>query len=165
MAKELGRKSAGSIWPLPARDIKQPRMPAPAFPLPNASIVLPSSIRRTARMWIIPAIRSGIGKLDAAPDAPTNAGANAYCHAMAQVIAGFRRVLKNRRYMALCASATVSNKGKPFMPISFELFALLTAKFISNPSTSYPSSATTAPSNFGYWHTALHQATSFLRGV
>jgi DNA modification methylase len=57
-----------------------------------------------------------IGKLDASSDA--------YYEAMEQVIREIQRVLRPGRHMALyvCDSFV---KGKPFMPIGFELFAIM----------------------------------------
>src|SRR3954462_6829655 len=64
-----------------------------------------------------------IGKLDAG-----EGEGKAYYEAMAQVIAELHRVLKDRRYIALYVSDSFK-KGKPFMPIGFELFALLRRHF------------------------------------
>jgi DNA modification methylase len=61
-----------------------------------------------------------IGELDAnGPD---------YYPALKTVIAEINRVLKNRRYMALYVSDSYQ-KGKPFMPIGFEIFSLLREHF------------------------------------
>ncbi len=74
-----------------------------------------------------------IGKLDASPEAGVISHLkseiqNPYYAAIAEVIAELHRVLKNRRYMALYVSDSFK-KGKPFMPIGFELFALLRQHF------------------------------------
>ncbi|MCK4871579.1 MAG: hypothetical protein KAS72_02530 [Phycisphaerales bacterium] len=61
-----------------------------------------------------------IGKLDARSDA--------YFQAMTQVIAEIDRVLHDRRYMAMYVSDSF-RKGKPFVPIGFELFAMLRERF------------------------------------
>jgi DNA modification methylase len=79
-----------------------------------------------------------IGKLDAAlvekPEARSRKqeglvpASNPYYAAMGEVIAELHRVLKNRRYMALYVSDSFK-KGKPFMPIGFNLFAMLQQHF------------------------------------
>lgn len=61
-----------------------------------------------------------IGKLDALEPA--------YWTAMEQVIGEIDRILKPRRMMALYVSDSF-RKGKPFMPIGFDLFALLRQRF------------------------------------
>ncbi|MFO0784269.1 MAG: DNA methyltransferase [Phycisphaerales bacterium] len=74
-----------------------------------------------------------IGKLDAAGDD----GGRAYYSAMSGVIKEIHRVLRNRRYMALYVSDSWrKKKGGPkgsgagtFMPIGFELFAILRRHF------------------------------------
>jgi DNA modification methylase len=65
-----------------------------------------------------------IGKLDAGGDD----GGAAYYDAMRAVIAEIDRVLKPDRHMALYVSDSF-RKGKPFMPIGFELFAMLREHF------------------------------------
>jgi len=60
-----------------------------------------------------------IGKLDAGID-----GGKAYYDAMEEVIAEIHRVLKPGKHMALYVSDSFV-KGKPFMPIGFELFAIM----------------------------------------
>ncbi|MFO0962114.1 MAG: DNA methyltransferase [Phycisphaerales bacterium] len=75
-----------------------------------------------------------IGRLDAAGED----GGRAYYAAMEQVIGELHRVLRNRRYMALYVSDSWrKKKGGPkgsgagtFMPIGFELFALMRRHFI-----------------------------------
>ncbi len=66
-----------------------------------------------------------IGRLDAVD---TSAGERPYYEAMAQVIAEIHRVMRNRRYMGLYVSDSF-RKGQPFMPIGFELFAILRQHF------------------------------------
>jgi adenine-specific DNA-methyltransferase len=61
-----------------------------------------------------------IGRLDALDPA--------YFEAMESVIAEIDRVLKPRRFMALYVSDSY-RKGKPFIPIGFELFAMLRERF------------------------------------
>ncbi len=68
-----------------------------------------------------------IGKLDAGlPN--VNGKPNAYYEAMAHVINEVDRILRPDRFMALYVSDSF-RKGKPFMPIGFELFALLREHF------------------------------------
>ena len=75
-----------------------------------------------------------IGKLDAGGDD----GGRAYYAAMTKAIAEGHRVLKNRRYFALYVSDSwKKKKGAPagsgagtFMPIGFELFAIMRKHFV-----------------------------------
>lgn len=70
-----------------------------------------------------------IGKLDAGAE---DAGA-AYYDAMTRVVDEAHRVLKNRRMTALYVSDSFNKGAKPprqaFMPIGFELFAILRRRF------------------------------------
>ena len=74
-----------------------------------------------------------IGKLDAAGDD----GGKAYYAAMTKVISECHRVMKNRRYLGLYVSDSwKKKKGAPtgsgagtFMPIGFELFAMMRELF------------------------------------
>lgn len=65
-----------------------------------------------------------IGKLDAGGDD----GGAAYYSAMREAITEMDRVLKPGRHMALYVSDSF-RKGQPFMPIGFELFAILRERF------------------------------------
>ena len=65
-----------------------------------------------------------IGKLDAGGDD----GGRAYYDSMRQAIGEMDRVLKPGRHMALYVSDSF-RKGQPFMPIGFELFAILREHF------------------------------------
>ncbi len=68
-----------------------------------------------------------IGKLDASPiDGPP--ADNPYYRAMDDVFKELNRVLKPRRYLAIYVSDSFK-KGKPFMPIGFELFSILRRRF------------------------------------
>ncbi len=75
-----------------------------------------------------------IGKLDAAGDD----GGKAYYAAMTKVISECHRVMKNRRYLGLYVSDSwKKKKGAPtgsgagtFMPIGFELFAMMRKLFV-----------------------------------
>ncbi len=68
-----------------------------------------------------------IGKLDASPvDCPPED--NPYYCAMDDVFKELDRVLKPRRYLAIYVSDSFK-KGKPFMPIGFELFSILRRRF------------------------------------
>ncbi len=99
-----------------------------------------------------------IGKLDASTD---GSGENAYYAAMAEVIAEIDRVLKNRRYMALYVSDSFK-KGKPFMPIGFELFSLLRKYF--KPIDIIAVVRHNRTLKRGNWHTAAVEGNYFLRG-
>ena len=113
-----------------------------------------------------------IGKLDAGgPDA----GA-AYYAAMDQVIAELHRVLKNNRYMALYCSDSwrkrkggpddapeeLSTKGGTFMPIGFELFALLRRHF--KPVDIVAVVRQNEKLKRGNWHKVAEEQNFFLRG-
>lgn len=69
-----------------------------------------------------------IGKLDAGGPPRSPGEPNAYYAAMRDVIAEIDRILRPDRFMALYVSDSY-RKGKPFMPIGFELFALLRDRF------------------------------------
>lgn len=97
-----------------------------------------------------------IGKLDAGAD-----NGQAYYDAMAQVIAELHRVLKNRRYMALYVSDSFK-KGKPFMPIGFELFSIMRKHFLPIDIIAVVRHNRTLKRN--HWHTAAIEGNYFLRG-
>lgn len=115
-----------------------------------------------------------IGKLDASPDvhgpdpASTGGGAkklakfeNPYYAAMAQVIAELHRVLKNRRYLGLYVSDSFK-KGRPFMPIGFELFSILREHF--KPIDIIAVVRHNRTLKRSHWHTAAVEGNYFLRG-
>lgn len=121
---------------------------------------------------------SCIGKLDAADPA------GAYYAAMGQVIGECHRVLKNRRYMALYVSDSFRKRrgakeeppvapggagksrgdaGPPgFMPIGFELFALLRERF--KPVDIVCVVRHNAKLQKGNWRKAAEEGNFFLRG-
>lgn len=103
-----------------------------------------------------------IGRLDAGgPDR----GA-AYFAAMDLVIAEIDRVLKDRRYMALYVSDSFKKKGEAgkgdFMPIGFELFARLRARF--KPVDIIAVVRHNAKLDRQPWHKAAVEGNFFLRG-
>jgi DNA modification methylase len=102
-----------------------------------------------------------IGKLDAAPEANDPKGINAYYEALNQVIRELHRVLRNRRYMALYVSDSFK-KGKPFMPIGFELFAIMRKYFKAIDIIAVVRHNRTLKRN--HWHTAAVEGNYFLRG-
>ncbi len=103
-----------------------------------------------------------IGKLDANEIPETkNSRQETYCAAMAQVIAELHRTLKNRRYTALYVSDSFK-KGQPFMPIGFELFALLRRHFKPIDIIAVVRHNRTLKRN--NWHTAAIEGNYFLRG-
>jgi adenine-specific DNA-methyltransferase len=102
-----------------------------------------------------------IGKLDASPEMGDSVSTNAYYDAMSKVISEMHRVLKNRRYMALYVSDSFK-KGKPFMPIGFELFAIMRQHFKPIDIISVVRHNRTMKRN--HWHTAAVEGNFFLRG-
>jgi len=98
-----------------------------------------------------------IGKLSAGGE---DDGA-AYYAAMKQVIAECHRVLKDRRYFALYVSDSYK-KGRPFMPIGFELFEMMREKF--QPVDIISVVRQNAKLSRGNWHKAAEEGNYFLRG-
>jgi DNA modification methylase len=94
-----------------------------------------------------------IGKLDA--NEPE------YYEAMEEVIKEIYRVLKDNRYMALYVSDSFK-KGKPFMPIGFELFSILRKYFEPVDIVSVVRNNRTLKRN--HWHTSAEEGNYFLRG-
>ncbi|HVT83526.1 MAG TPA: DNA methyltransferase [Phycisphaerae bacterium] len=103
-----------------------------------------------------------IGKLDAGDILETrNSKLETYYSAMALVLAELHRTLKNRRYMALYVSDSFK-KGKPFMPIGFELFAILRQHFKPIDIIAVVRHNRTLKRN--NWHAAAVEGNYFLRG-
>lgn len=179
VANELKRKPLGfDLTPTPLRkDIRQ--ADARHLPLPDASVDF---------AFIDPPYSTHvdysddprcIGKLDASPelagpdpggsvskplktqDSRLKTPANPYYAAMATVIAELHRVLKNRRYMALYVSDSFK-KGKPFMPIGFELFSLMRQHF--KPIDIIAVVRHNKSLKRGNWHNAAVEGNFFLRG-
>lgn len=108
-----------------------------------------------------------IGKLEAASD--SNDGGAAYFKAMEAVIGEVHRILKPRRYMALYVSDSWrKRKGAPgegsgmFMPIGFELFSIMRAKF--KPVDIIAVVRHNQKLARGNWHKAAEEGNFFLRG-
>lgn len=107
-----------------------------------------------------------IGKLDAAG----SDGGRTYYTAMRAVIGEIDRVLKDRRYMALYVSDSWKkrDKGEPgsgagvFMPIGFELFAILRERF--KPVDIVAVARRNQKLDRGAWHKAAEEGNYFLRG-
>ncbi len=102
-----------------------------------------------------------IGKLDAA-DASHE---NSYYDAMSQVIAELSRVLKDKRYMALYVSDSYKKSNPPesrFMPIGFELFAMLREHFV--PIDIIAVARGNQKLQRGSWRKAAEENNFFLRG-
>jgi adenine-specific DNA-methyltransferase len=107
-----------------------------------------------------------IGRLDAGGED----GGAAYYRAMEQVIAEAHRVLKNRRYMGLYASDSWRKRkgGDPgsgsgvFMPIGFELFAILRRRFKAIDVVAVVRHNQKLAR--GNWHKAAEEGNFFLRG-
>jgi DNA modification methylase len=107
-----------------------------------------------------------IGKLDAGDGlegwSPGQATPpNAYYESMAGVIDEAHRVLRDRRYVALYVSDSF-RKGRPFMPIGFELFALLRRRF--RPIDIVCVVRRNAKLQRGNWRKAAEEGNFFLRG-
>jgi len=159
VAKELNRKPAGFDLSPSRPDIQQ--ADARKLPLPDQSADF---------VFIDPPYSTHvdysddprcIGKLDASPDASDKKGVNAYYDAMGQVIHEIHRVLKNRRYMGLYVSDSYK-KGKPFMPIGFELFSILRQHF--KPIDIIAVVRHNRTLKRGNWHAAAVEGNFFLRG-
>jgi len=162
VANELKRKPlAFDLAPPPSRnDIRQ--ADARKIPLPDASVDF---------AFIDPPYSTHvdysddprcIGKLDAAEKTDTrHSKLETYYGAMEQVIAQLHRVLKNRRYMALYVSDSFK-KGKPFMPIGFELFAILRRSF--KPIDIIAVVRHNRTLKRSHWHSAAVEGNYFLRG-
>ncbi len=106
-----------------------------------------------------------IGKLDAGGDD----GGTAYYDAMRDVIGEIDRVLKNRRYMGLYVSDSWrKRRGKAgagagqFMPIGFELFAIMREHF--QPVDIISVVRHNQKLQRGNWHKAAEEGNYFLRG-
>lgn len=108
-----------------------------------------------------------IGKLDAAPD--SDDGGRAYYDSMRRVLREIERVLRPRRYMALYVSDSWrKRKGAPgegggvFMPIGFELFAMMRERF--RPIDIVAVVRHNQKLARGNWHKAAEEGNFFLRG-
>jgi hypothetical protein len=80
---------------------------------------------------------------------------------MAAVIDEAHRVLRNRRFMALYVSDSFK-KGRPFMPIGFELFELMRKRF--RPIDIVCVVRHNAKLQRGNWRKAAEEGNFFLRG-
>jgi DNA modification methylase len=94
-----------------------------------------------------------IGELDARTPA--------YNEAMEKAIDEAYRVLKNRRYMALYVCDSFK-KGKPLIPIGFDLFAMMRKKFKPIDIIAVVRNNGTLMRN--HWHTSAIEGNYFLRG-
>lgn len=117
-----------------------------------------------------------IGKLDAgelpdkpgkpSPDAPPPMMGEAYYEAMEEVLAECHRVLRDRRYLGLYVSdsfkKTRGKKSGTFMPIGFELFAIMRDYFRPVDIISVVRHNTKL--SRGNWHKAAEEQNFFLRG-
>ncbi len=101
-----------------------------------------------------------IGKLDAG-EASADGTLNAYYRSMRDVFAQCYRVLKPRRYMAVYVSDSFK-KGKPFMPIGFDLFAILRQRL--TPIDIIAVVRHNQKLKRGNWHAAAVEGNFFLRG-
>lgn len=158
VAAELGRRGVGFDL-VPRRADIQPA-DARNLPLPGESIDF---------VFIDPPYSTHvdysdnpkcIGKLDAG-EASADGALNAYYRSMRDVFSQCYRVLKPRRYFALYVSDSFK-KGKPFIPIGFDLFALLRRQF--TPVDIIAVVRHNQKLKRGTWHTAAVQGNFFLRG-
>ncbi|HTV47829.1 MAG TPA: DNA methyltransferase [Phycisphaerae bacterium] len=101
-----------------------------------------------------------IGKLDAG-EAQSPGKPNAYYRAMDEVFRESWRVMKNRRYIAVYVSDSFK-KGRPFVPIGFELFSIL--KRLFDPIDVIAVVRHNRKLKRGNWHTAAVEGNFFLRG-
>jgi len=103
-----------------------------------------------------------IGKLDASET--DEQGRLPYYEAMSETIAELHRVLKPRRYMALYVSDSFrkTKKGSKFMPIGFELFAIMAEHF--QPVDIITVVRQNTKLKRGNWHKAAEKENFFLRG-
>lgn len=104
-----------------------------------------------------------IGKLDAGGE---DEGA-AYFSAMERVIGQMHRVLRDRRYAALYVSDSFKKRtgqraSQSFMPIGFELFAMMRRLFV--PIDIVCVTRHNAKLQRGNWHKAAEEGNFFLRG-
>jgi adenine-specific DNA-methyltransferase len=102
-----------------------------------------------------------IGKLDAGAVPGPGGKENAYYGAMREVIGEIWRVMKNRRYLGLYVSDSFK-KGKPFMPIGFELFGILRTFF--RPVDIVAVVRHNRTLQRGHWQSAAVEGNYFLRG-
>ncbi len=94
-----------------------------------------------------------IGKLDAQH--------REYYEAMEQVVAEVDRILRPGRHMALYVSDSFQ-KGKPFCPIGFDLFAIMRQRF--EPVDIIAVTRRNKNLEKGNWHAAAVEGNYFLRG-
>jgi len=157
---DVGRKSLGFDLAPTRSDIAQ--ADARRIPLPDASVDF---------VFIDPPYSTHIeysddprciGKLDSGGE---DSG-EAYFAAMREVISEIHRVLKDRRYMALYVSDSFKKKkGQPgglFMPIGFELFSLLRARF--KPTDIISVVRHNQKLDRSNWRKAAEEGNFFLRG-
>jgi DNA modification methylase len=164
VAASLGRKSAGFDL-VPRRDDVQ-QSDARKLPLPDASVDFAFVDPPYSTHIDYSQDPRCIGKLDAAGDD----GGRAYYAAMRGVIGEMHRVMRNRRYMGLYVSDSwKKKKGGPkgsgagtFMPIGFELFAIMREKFV--PVDIVAVVRQNQKLDRGNWRKAAVEENFFLRG-
>jgi DNA modification methylase len=160
---DLGRKSHGFDLVPTRPDIR--KADARKLPLPDASADF---------VFIDPPYSTHvdysddpncIGKLSAGGED----GGSAYYHAMDKVVHEMHRVLKDRRYAALYVSDSFKKRkvstgggGGEFMPIGFELFALMTRLF--KPVDIIAVVRGNQKLARGNWRKAAEEGNFFLRG-
>jgi DNA modification methylase len=103
-----------------------------------------------------------IGKLDALVKANEDPALNPYYAAMTQVIIEAKRVLKPGGTLALYVSDSY-RKGKPFMPIGFELFSIMRGRGMT-PVDIVAVARGNEKLGRGNFHKAAEEQNFFLRG-
>lgn len=103
-----------------------------------------------------------IGKLDASEE--DDEGSSPYYDAMAEVLNEVYRVLRPRRYLGLYVSDSFrkTKAGAKFMPIGFELFAMMAQQF--QPVDIISVVRQNQKLGRGNWHKAAEKENFFLRG-
>ena len=107
-----------------------------------------------------------IGRLDAGAPGDDGVLGAAYYEAMEEVFGELHRVLRDKRYLAVYVSdswrKSKGRKGGVFMPIGFELFAILRDYFL--PVDLVAVVRQNAKLRRGNWHKAAEEQNFFLRG-
>jgi DNA modification methylase len=162
VATDLGRRSAGFDLSPSRPDI----LPADArrLPLPDAAADFVFIDPPYSTHIAYSDRPEDIGRLDASPDSPD--GGRAYYGALRQVIGEAHRVLKDRRYMAVYVSDSWRKRrgeaGGVFMPIGFEVFAILRERF--RPVDIVAVVRGNEKLSRGNWRRAAVEGNFFLRG-
>ncbi|OHB68537.1 MAG: DNA methylase [Planctomycetes bacterium RBG_16_41_13] len=151
VAKELNREALGFDLNPTRKDIKQ--ADARKIPIEKATADF---------VFIDPPYSTHItysGKENCIGELEATSGE--YYAALEQVIREVHRILKPSRYMALLVSDS-AKKGKPFLPIGFNLFSILSDYFL--PVDIIAVTRHNAKLLRNHWHSAAVEGNYFLRG-